>query len=58
MIRKIKLEIGKDAAVIGTGGNIKLIAKYSRSFDAIDSDLTLKGLNLIAIQGRCAKISL
>ena len=33
--------------VIGTGGNIKLMAKYCKSLDKIDSDLTLKGLNLI-----------
>ncbi|MFA5156059.1 MAG: type III pantothenate kinase [Candidatus Omnitrophota bacterium] len=51
MVRKIRLVVGEDAVVIGTGGNIKLIAKYSRSFDAVDSDLTLKGLNLIFRDG-------
>lgn len=57
MVIRIRHNIGKDAVVIGTGGNIKLLAKYSRSFDAVDSDLTLKGLNLI-FNVYYAKISL
>jgi type III pantothenate kinase len=44
---RIKKKIGKNARVIGTGGNIALIGKYCRQFDKIDRDLTLKGLNLI-----------
>lgn len=48
LVRKIKLKIGKDAVVVGTGGSIRLIKKYCSSFDAIDNDLTLKGLNLIS----------
>ncbi|OGX15850.1 MAG: hypothetical protein A2166_01690 [Omnitrophica WOR_2 bacterium RBG_13_41_10] len=44
---RIKQGIGQRAQVIGTGGNIRLIARYSKKIDKIDSDLTLKGLNLI-----------
>jgi len=44
--------IGKQAKVIGTGGDINLIAKYSKRFDAIDKDLTLKGLNILFEQER------
>lgn len=46
LIRKIKTKIGKNAKVIGTGGNVRLIKKYCRCFGAIDINLTLKGLNL------------
>ncbi|MEK6727563.1 MAG: type III pantothenate kinase [Candidatus Omnitrophota bacterium] len=44
---RIKLKIGRNAKVIGTGGNINLIKKYCRNLDIIDRDLTLKGLRLI-----------
>ncbi len=44
LVKKIKNKIGKNARVIGTGGNINSIAKYCRSFTGIDKDLTLKGL--------------
>jgi type III pantothenate kinase len=47
LVARIKEEIGENAQVIGTGGNINLIAKYCRSFTKIDSDLTLKGLYMI-----------
>lgn len=44
---KIKQAIGSKAKVIGTGGNIELMARYCRSFDFLDPDLTLKGLSLL-----------
>jgi type III pantothenate kinase len=44
---RIQDKIGKDAKVIGTGGNIKLIGRFCKRLDRIDRDLTLKGLNLI-----------
>lgn len=44
---RIKKKIGKNAKVIGTGGDIKLISRYCKQLDKIDRDLTLKGLNLI-----------
>jgi len=47
LTERIKKKIGKTARVIGTGGNIDLINSYCSNFDAIDKDLTLKGLNLI-----------
>jgi len=44
---KIKEKIGRNAKIIGTGGNINLIARFCKRLDRIDKDLTLKGLNLI-----------
>jgi type III pantothenate kinase len=43
---RIKNKIGKEAKVIATGGNIRLIAKYCKNLDKTDADLTLKGLFL------------
>lgn len=40
--------LGKDIKVIATGGNARLIKKYSKSIQKTDEDLTLKGLYLIA----------
>jgi type III pantothenate kinase len=47
LTRKIKNGIAKEAKVIGTGGNINLMARFCKQIDKIDADLTLKGLNLI-----------
>jgi type III pantothenate kinase len=47
LVIRIKKKIGKNAKVIGTGGNIDLIGKYCRQIDKIDRDLTFKGLNFI-----------
>ncbi|MFH1198971.1 MAG: type III pantothenate kinase [Candidatus Omnitrophota bacterium] len=47
LAKKIKNKIGVKAKVIATGGNIKLIAKYCRNINKIDSDLTMKGIKLI-----------
>jgi type III pantothenate kinase len=47
MTKKIKNKIGKNALVIGTGGNISLMKRYCKALDKVDKDLTLKGLNLI-----------
>ena len=41
---RIREKIGKNARVIGTGGNIELMSKYCRKIDKVDNDLTLKGL--------------
>lgn len=46
-IGKIKRRTGENTLVIGTGGNIKLTAKYCPAFDIIEPELTLKGLNLL-----------
>ncbi|MDD5476968.1 MAG: type III pantothenate kinase [Candidatus Omnitrophica bacterium] len=47
LVNKIKQRIGKDALVIGAGGNIHLIKKYSGMGIKIDTNLTLKGINLV-----------
>lgn len=47
LVLRIKNKIGKNARVIGTGGNIGLMGKHCKRIDKIDKDLTLKGLNLI-----------
>jgi type III pantothenate kinase len=47
IIKKFKLKLGQRTKVIGTGGNIKFISPHCPEFQAIDINLTLKGLNLI-----------
>lgn len=47
LVVRLKEKIGRNAKVIGTGGNINLIGKYCRRIDKIDEDLTLKGLSLV-----------
>jgi type III pantothenate kinase len=44
---RIKNEIGRQAKVIVTGGNSRLIAGFCKSVDKLDPNLTLKGLNLL-----------
>lgn len=44
---KIKKKLGAGTLVIGTGGNINDLSRYCRCFDAVEPDLTVKGLNLI-----------
>jgi len=53
LTERIKDKIGKGAKVVATGGDIGLIAKYSKCIDKADRDLTLKGLNIIfrAVKG-------
>lgn len=47
LIEKIRLKTGGTTPVIGTGGDIKLIKKYSKHITKIDHSLTLKGIYLI-----------
>jgi len=47
MIKFLKHKIGNNAFTIGTGGDVSLIKRYCNTFDAVDKDLTLKGLNLL-----------
>jgi len=47
LVKEIQGEIGKDALVIGTGGDINLIKKYCYGLERVDLDLTLKGINLL-----------
>lgn len=47
LIVKLRQRIGKSLKVIGTGGDISLMRKFSEQIKIIDPDLTLKGLRLI-----------
>lgn len=47
MITQIKAAAGKDTKVIACGGDARLIGAYCRNIDKIDTDLTLKGINLV-----------
>ena len=47
LVMRIRDKVGKTAKVIGTGGNINLMAKFCHRLDKIDRELTLKGLNLL-----------
>ncbi len=47
LIRQLKSKLGGKVKVIGTGGNIKFIAKFCKEFDILDENLTLKGINLL-----------
>jgi type III pantothenate kinase len=47
LIERLRSQIGKNAKAIGTGGNISLIGPYCKKLQAIDQDLTLKGISLI-----------
>jgi len=49
LTKKIKRQLGYNAKVIATGGDIKFISIYTRAIDKIDQNLTLKGLNLLLI---------
>ncbi|NLE91953.1 MAG: type III pantothenate kinase [Elusimicrobia bacterium] len=43
----MKKQLAGKAAVIGTGGDIRLISRYTRVFDRIEPDLTLRGLRML-----------
>ena len=44
---KIKQRIGRNALVIGTGGNIGLIFRYCKAIDKVRGDLTIQGLSML-----------
>lgn len=48
LISRMKAEIGRPAKVIATGGLAILLAEATDSFDAVDADLTLDGLAILA----------
>ena len=52
LIERLRAEIGRPAKVIATGGLALLFDRHTEIFDAVDTDLTLKGLALLA--GRAA----
>lgn len=47
LVVRIRERIGRNAKVIGTGGNIGLISEYCKRLDNINYNLTLEGLKLI-----------
>jgi len=48
LIARLRGEIGRPAKVIATGGMALLFDEHTRIFDAVDPDLTLTGLALLA----------
>ncbi|HEY8603169.1 type III pantothenate kinase [Tsuneonella suprasediminis] len=48
LIARMKAEIGRPAKVVATGGLAILFDKHTEIFDAVDPDLTLEGLAILA----------
>jgi mRNA degradation ribonuclease J1/J2 len=48
LISRLKAEIGRPAKVIATGGLALLFDRQTEIFDAVDTDLTLNGLAILA----------
>ena len=48
LVERMKAEIGRPATVIATGGLATLFDQHSDAFDAIEPDLTIQGLALLA----------
>ncbi len=48
LIAKMREEIGRPAKVVATGGLAILFDQHTGMFDAVDSDLTLEGLAILA----------
>ena len=52
MLGRMKAEIGRPCKVIATGGLAVLFDKHTDIFDAVDADLTLDGLAILAERAR------
>jgi len=48
LIARLRAEIGRPTQVIATGGLALLFGEHTRIFDAVDTDLTLNGLAILA----------
>ena len=48
LIARMKKEIGRPARVVATGGLAILFDEHTEMFDAVDADLTLEGLAILA----------
>ncbi|MES2492013.1 MAG: type III pantothenate kinase [Pseudomonadota bacterium] len=54
LIERMRTEIGRPAKVIATGGLAVLFDRHTSIFDAVDADLTINGLALLAQKARGA----
>ncbi|HEX7709673.1 MAG TPA: type III pantothenate kinase [Sphingomonadaceae bacterium] len=54
LIGRLRAEIGRPAKVVATGGLALLFDRHTRIFDAVDPDLTLEGLALLAERAAAA----
>ena len=52
LVSRIKSEIGRPAKTVATGGLALLFDEHTDLFDAVDSDLTLEGLAILAERAR------
>ena len=52
LIARMRAEIGRPARVIATGGLAILFDKHTDIFDAVDADLTLEGMAILAEKAR------
>ena len=57
LVARLKAEIGRPVRVIATGGLATLFDQYTDAIDAIEPDLTIQGLALLATPFTTSKVS-